>query len=266
MRNTNCFTSQMTKVLLCLVVGVLSACGGVDPDFDRDGDGIQNGHDACPDEAEDADGVDDADGCPDTAPPPPPPDTDGDSIPDTLDACPTQPETYNGHQDSDGCPDVKPVTDTDGDGVHDGVDSCPSAPETVNGHRDTDGCPDVHAWFNGTWTGTTTIQISGEGPLQFTGTTNGTANGFQAILSPICPAGDGTMATTAYRDQFNVDWSGTLACAPVALNCPSVVFTFTSASFSLNPSTGRLGAAGGGSASGCGITKAFTMTFSGARQ
>jgi outer membrane protein OmpA-like peptidoglycan-associated protein len=33
------------------------------------------------------------------------PDRDGDGIPDALDKCPDQPETYNGFEDEDGCPD-----------------------------------------------------------------------------------------------------------------------------------------------------------------
>ena len=33
------------------------------------------------------------------------PDSDGDGIPDRVDACPDEPETYNGVEDADGCPD-----------------------------------------------------------------------------------------------------------------------------------------------------------------
>jgi hypothetical protein len=45
---------------------------------DRDGDGIPDSVDACPDEPEDKDGFQDEDGCPD-------PDNDGDGIPETAD-------------------------------------------------------------------------------------------------------------------------------------------------------------------------------------
>jgi outer membrane protein OmpA-like peptidoglycan-associated protein len=65
---------------------------------DRDGDGIPDDVDKCPDDAEDKDGFEDEDGCPD-------PDNDGDGIPDTKDKCPNEPETVNGFQDEDGCPD-----------------------------------------------------------------------------------------------------------------------------------------------------------------
>jgi outer membrane protein OmpA-like peptidoglycan-associated protein len=65
---------------------------------DRDGDGIVDAVDKCPDAAEDRDGFEDEDGCPD-------PDQDHDRIPDADDKCPNEPETYNGFEDDDGCPD-----------------------------------------------------------------------------------------------------------------------------------------------------------------
>ena len=68
---------------------------------DRDGDGVPDDVDKCPDEPEDRDGFEDDDGCPD-------PDNDGDGIPDVSDKCPNDPENFNGYQDDDGCPDVKP--------------------------------------------------------------------------------------------------------------------------------------------------------------
>jgi outer membrane protein OmpA-like peptidoglycan-associated protein len=99
---------------------------------DRDGDGIPDAIDQCPDEPEDKDGFQDEDGCPD-------PDNDKDGIPDALDKCPDEPEDKDGFQDEDGCPD----DDNDGDGFPDAVDKCPNDPETVNGFEDEDGCPDV---------------------------------------------------------------------------------------------------------------------------
>ena len=65
---------------------------------DSDGDGILDKDDPCPDQAEDFDGFQDEDGCPD-------PDNDRDGIPDADDKCPNEPETINGVQDEDGCPD-----------------------------------------------------------------------------------------------------------------------------------------------------------------
>jgi OOP family OmpA-OmpF porin len=98
---------------------------------DPDGDGIFGTADKCPMVAEDRDGFEDDDGCPD-------PDNDKDGIPDAMDKCPNQPETRNGIDDEDGCPEI----DSDGDGFLGSRDKCPDAPETVNGYKDDDGCPD----------------------------------------------------------------------------------------------------------------------------
>jgi OOP family OmpA-OmpF porin len=101
------------------------------PDLDNDGDGIADAADKCPNEAEDKDGYQDADGCPE-------PDNDADGIPDFADHCPNEPEDKDGFQDADGCPDP----DNDYDGVPDAQDKCPTQPETKNGYQDEDGCPD----------------------------------------------------------------------------------------------------------------------------
>ena len=65
---------------------------------DVDNDGIPDSADHCPNEAEDYDGFQDDDGCPD-------PDNDGDKIPDYGDMCPDAAEDIDGFQDDDGCPD-----------------------------------------------------------------------------------------------------------------------------------------------------------------
>ena len=65
---------------------------------DRDGDGLIDGDDRCPADAEDLDAFDDADGCPD-------PDNDGDQLADLVDHCPLVAESINGWNDDDGCPD-----------------------------------------------------------------------------------------------------------------------------------------------------------------
>jgi OOP family OmpA-OmpF porin len=98
---------------------------------DRDGDGIPDNVDKCPDQPEDKDGFQDEDGCPDL-------DNDGDGIPDAIDKCPNEPEDKDGFQDEDGCPDP----DNDGDGIPDIIDKCPNEPETFNNYQDADGCPD----------------------------------------------------------------------------------------------------------------------------
>ena len=130
---------------------------------DRDGDGIKDDVDRCPDQPEDFDGWQDDDGCPDPdndgdgiadvddrCPDIPGPadnggcpvgianDRDGDGIPDDLDKCPDEPEDKDGFQDEDGCPDL----DNDGDGILDIDDLCPNEPEDKDGFEDADGCPD----------------------------------------------------------------------------------------------------------------------------
>ncbi len=98
---------------------------------DCDGDTYPNNADSCPNRAEDFDGFEDADGCPD-------PDNDADGVPDETDACPLEPEDDDGFEDADGCPDP----DNDGDGVLDAVDACPDVPEDHDAVDDEDGCPD----------------------------------------------------------------------------------------------------------------------------
>ncbi len=65
---------------------------------DRDNDGILNEMDACPEVAEDMDGFQDADGCPD-------PDNDGDGVLDAMDQCPDTPVGIE--VDENGCPVVQ---------------------------------------------------------------------------------------------------------------------------------------------------------------
>jgi outer membrane protein OmpA-like peptidoglycan-associated protein len=110
---------------------------------DRDGDGVKDDEDDCPDEPEDFDGFQDTRedsppgklGCPD-------PDNDNDGIPDKKDACPNVPEDMDGDADEDGCPEVD-TRDSDHDGILDKDDKCPDDPEDKDGFEDTDGCPDL---------------------------------------------------------------------------------------------------------------------------
>jgi hypothetical protein len=126
-------------VVVVAVVCAMIACGGSRPASvmpsshahvaDRDGDGIDDAHDKCPDDAEDFDGFQDADGCPDL-------DNDNDGVPDKDDKCPNIPGPR-----PDGCPTVA-TGDRDGDGIDDAHDQCPDDPEDFDGFQDADGCPD----------------------------------------------------------------------------------------------------------------------------
>ncbi len=111
----------------CAVRGFVEAAPG-----DRDGDGILDPVDKCPDNPENYNGFQDQDGCPDD------PDTDGDGIPDSVDQCVLDPEDKDGYLDTDGCPEA----DNDLDGIPDVSDKCPNEPEDMDGYEDQDGCPD----------------------------------------------------------------------------------------------------------------------------
>lgn len=86
---------------------------------DRDGDGVADDRDECPD----VPGLAEFHGCPE------PRDRDGDGIADDRDRCPTE----KGPPELEGCPD------SDGDGVPDIDDKCPHEP----GPAQNDGCPVV---------------------------------------------------------------------------------------------------------------------------
>ena len=111
---------------------------------DRDGDGVPDGRDKCPDAAETRNDHEDDDGCPDVVPSAP--DRDGDGVPDSRDKCPDAAETRNDHEDDDGCPDVvPPPPDRDGDGIADELDRCPDYAETSNLAGCREGCPSTSA-------------------------------------------------------------------------------------------------------------------------
>jgi outer membrane protein OmpA-like peptidoglycan-associated protein len=96
---------------------------------DLDKDGVPNKTDKCLNEAEDRDGFQDDDGCPD-------PDNDQDGLADAADKCPLMAEDMDGFEDQDGCADV----DNDKDGVPDAKDQCPNDAQGADGK---DGCPNL---------------------------------------------------------------------------------------------------------------------------
>jgi len=100
--------------------------------LDRDGDRIGDDDDQCPNDPEDYDQYQDADGCPE-------PDNDKDGILDTKDKCPNKPEDVDGFEDLDGCPEP----DNDADGILDVEDECPLQAEDKDNFEDTDGCPEL---------------------------------------------------------------------------------------------------------------------------
>lgn len=105
----------------------------IETDFsDTDADGIDDGHDACPREA----GVACEDvtrhGCP-----PPPPDADGDGVGNDDDRCPLE-RGVASDDDRNGCP--LPARDPDLDGIDDTGDACPDEPGVANVDPARNGC------------------------------------------------------------------------------------------------------------------------------
>jgi OmpA-OmpF porin, OOP family len=103
------------------------------PPSDRDGDGIPDAYDACPDERGLASDDPRKNGCP------PPADRDHDGVVDPLDLCPDVPAGAHPDADRPGCP----LSDKDGDGVFDKDDVCPETPAGPHPSPTRLGCPDT---------------------------------------------------------------------------------------------------------------------------
>jgi OmpA-OmpF porin, OOP family len=139
-----------------------------EPELDRDGDGVLDRSDACPELAQgarpdaqrpgcptpdrDGDGVfDDEDACVDSAGVrtpdpktngcPAPADRDADGVVDAQDQCPDRPAGAQPDSERRGCP--LEDRDGDGDGVVDRDDQCPELPAGPNPHPSKPGCPTV---------------------------------------------------------------------------------------------------------------------------
>jgi len=100
---------------------------------DRDGDGILDKDDACPDVAGIATDDPKTNGCPAAAKPS---DRDGDGILDADDACPDVPGVKSDDPKKNGCP-----ADRDGDGIPDAVDACPDVAGVASDDPKKNGCP-----------------------------------------------------------------------------------------------------------------------------
>jgi OOP family OmpA-OmpF porin len=85
---------------------------------------------------------------------PTPDDGDADGVPDSRDDCPRRAEDIDGHDDDDGCPESDEDVDGDGDGVLGSLDACPKDKENENGFQDDDGCPDQPPAAVAEYTGT----------------------------------------------------------------------------------------------------------------
>ncbi|MCB0530320.1 MAG: SUMF1/EgtB/PvdO family nonheme iron enzyme, partial [Saprospiraceae bacterium] len=138
-----------------------NACAPMIASLDRDGDGVPDAEDKCPDEY----GPKAKMGCPEKSAVSPTADTDYDGIPDVRDGCPTEFGTAKANgcpdRDNDGVPDKSDkcpdnagelhwqgCPDTDGDGIPDHEDQCPGQRGLATDKgcpppdRDRDGVPD----------------------------------------------------------------------------------------------------------------------------
>jgi OOP family OmpA-OmpF porin len=97
---------------------------------DRDGDGIPDSEDACPDVRGVRDPAPSINGCP--------PDRDNDGIPDSEDACPDQMGPRSADPRQNGCP---PPSDRDKDGIPDSEDACPDIFGVPDADPKKNGCP-----------------------------------------------------------------------------------------------------------------------------
>ena len=156
--------TSLTTAVGAPTLRLIAGAGWSPHQHDKDHDGIPDDRDQCEDIAEDKDGFEDSDGCPEI-------DNDEDGIIDREDACPNVPGAKSSDRkkngcpaaDSDGdgiaddvdaCPHVKgdksddpakngcPLHDSDEDGIPDFMDKCPDQPEDIDGNQDDDGCPD----------------------------------------------------------------------------------------------------------------------------
>ncbi len=105
------------------------------PHPDRDGDGVYDDEDACPDVAGVRTGDPKTNGCP----PPPETDRDADGILDKDDACPDIPGVHTDDPKTNGCPPA--VKDRDRDSILDADDACPDVPGVRTADPKTNGCP-----------------------------------------------------------------------------------------------------------------------------
>jgi len=118
--------------------------------------------------------------------------------------------------------------------------------------------------FGGTWTGVTTVTVTGLSPFTFPSTLGIAVSGSTATINNVCPDGSGTIVGQGSGNT--VSWSGTLTCPPVAVAgvCPAVTATYTSATATLNDN-GTLTSAAAATASGCLLTSPATLTFTGSK-
>jgi hypothetical protein len=117
--------------------------------------------------------------------------------------------------------------------------------------------------MSGGYHGSSTLTLAGSTPFAGIGFLAIAASGTTATISQVCPNGDGSAVADGVGST--AEWHGNLVCTPVHFaDCTSVVPTITSGSIRLNADK-SLHADAAGTAFGCSLTRAFTMTFDGTK-
>ncbi len=169
---------------------------------DKDGDGVPDSKDNCPNKPNKDQKDSDKDGQGDACEPPPP-DKDGDGIPDSKDNCPNKANKDQKDSNKDGIGDAcQPPPDKDGDGVPDSKDNCPDKANKDQKDSDKDGIGDACAPAPDA--GGTQPDAGGGGAAD-----TGAGGGVDAGSSGGADAGSGRAADVAGVDSGVVDTGGT---------------------------------------------------------
>ena len=127
----SCAVGAGASTFLAARLGLTLGTGRAKPaPVDRDGDGIFDVSDACPDVKGPANADPAKNGCP-------PADRDHDGIFDDVDACPDEAGYPNADPKKNGCP----YSDRDKDGIFDDQDACPDEPGVASADPKKNGCP-----------------------------------------------------------------------------------------------------------------------------
>ncbi|MCA0457380.1 MAG: thrombospondin type 3 repeat-containing protein [Chloroflexi bacterium] len=186
------------------LVTLLVDLGPLDPSKDRDGDGVRNTLDLCPDDPNP--GL--AFGCPDT---------DGDTLSDPVDACPNE----------FGIVGMRGCADTDGDGVSSLNDLCPNyAPPA--GSTSAYGCPDADGDGYPNIADWCPFRSNTAGVVLFMGCPDPDGDGFLSREFPLVPAEyyDDCPRYPYPWDDANGTCPDTTILAPVIPAAPSQIFAY----------------------------------------
>jgi hypothetical protein len=113
----------------------------------------------------------------------------------------------------------------------------------------------------GSWVGTGTALFSGLSPITYDAQMVIAVSGNSATVAGVCPFGGPGITATGSGDE--AEWSGNISCSPMyVLECQNVLLTLKTASARLNADESLVGSVTGTS-TGCGSTRATTLSFSG---